>query len=71
MVAKVKHPVRAAYACFLPIVNHLDNMREYLAQADRKGAFHPKEVHRLCDKLAEMKNALMDLEDMIRPFWEK
>ena len=68
---EVKHPVSAAYACFLPIVNHLDNLQEYLAQADRKGVFHPRDVHRLSDKLSEIRNPLMDLEDMFRPFLEK
>jgi hypothetical protein len=68
---EVKHPVRAAYARLLPIVNHLDNLQEYLAQADRQGAFHPKDVQRLLDKLSEIRNPLMDLEDMIRPFLEK
>jgi len=71
MAAKVKHPVRAAYARFLPIVNHLDNLQEYLAQADRKGVFHERMVHYLCDKIAEIRNPLRDLEDMIRPFLEK
>ena len=71
MAAKVKHPVRAAYARFLPIVNHLDNMQEYLAQADTTGVFPEKLVHRLCDKLSEIRNPLMALEDMIRPFLEK
>ena len=66
-----KHPVRAAYARFIPIVNHLDNLQEYLAQADRKGVFPEKHVHLLCDKIAEIRNPLMDLEEMISPFLEK
>ena len=68
---KVKHPVRAAYAQFIPIVNHLDNLQEYLAQADTQGALPEKLVHDLCDKITEIRNPLMDLEDMIRPFLEK
>ena len=71
MTAKVKHSVRAAYASFLPIVNHLDKMQEFLAQADRKGVFCARDVDRLCDKITEIRNLLMDLEDMIRPFLEK
>lgn len=70
-MAKVKHPVRAAYARFIPIANHLDKLQENLAQADRQGVFSERTVHYFCDKIAEIRNPLRDLEDMIRPFLEK
>ena len=61
-MAKVKYPVRAALARFLPIYNHLNNMSEYLLQAG---------AHDLAMHAQAFAQGLKDLEAVVKPLREK
>lgn len=58
MAAKVKYPVRAALARFLPIYNHLNNMSQYLVDAGHDD---------LAVKAMDFNLALKELEKAIKP----
>ena len=62
MVGKVKYPVRAAYARFTPLYNHLTNMAEYLEQA---------RLMNLSSKAYAIMREVGALEREIKPLLEK
>ena len=62
MAAKVKYPVRAALARFLPIRNHLFNMEGYLLQAG---------INEFKNELWGILASLIALEEKMKPLQEK
>ncbi|MCL4501159.1 MAG: hypothetical protein M1438_04805 [Deltaproteobacteria bacterium] len=71
MPAKVKHPVRAAYASLMPIADHLDKLRDHLIAADQPGVFPAGFMICIQGHFSKMRNILYDLEEMLRPHLEK